>query len=304
MSTLARDAGMAGGRSVVAWLIAFAIAVPVGLIAIMTTVWLVTAFDSSPWALLVAALLWLGLFAVAAAVFIGAIKRRASKLDSVFVPLGLEGAAYLSFFRQYHGAAYGRQADVYLRRGPVLDIDVATTLRTRLGVTGPQADTSFFAGLAGRRPLALADPELAALSVFALDETWARALLADPSATGALRRLTALGSTVFTRQHVLLRPGALTLQLSGNRRLFGLDITAEQARLWVDDLVRVALAAEALPAPQLTEEVSAEEQFALKLRRKNPYFALWVGLAILGFFVVVSIVVFAAVFLFASLGGF
>ena len=75
MSTLARDAGMAGGRSVVAWLIAFAIAVPVGLIAIMTTVWLVTAFDSSLWTLVVAALLWLGLFAVAAAVFIGAIKR-------------------------------------------------------------------------------------------------------------------------------------------------------------------------------------------------------------------------------------
>ncbi len=152
--------------------------------------------------------------------------------------------------------------------------------------------------------MALADPELAALSVFALDETWAAALLADPTASGALRRLTALGATVFTRQHVLLKPGTLTLMLSGNRRLFGLDITAEQARLWVDDLVRVAQAAEALPAPQMTAELSASEQYALKLRRQNPYFALWVGLVILAFFVVLSIVVFVGVFLFANLGGY
>jgi hypothetical protein len=298
MSTLARDAGMAGGRSIVAWLIAFAIGVPVGVIAILATVWLVTSFDSSPWAVLAAALLWLALFAVAAAVFVGAIRRRAAKLDALFVPLGLEGRAYQSFFRQYHGVVYGRQIDVYLRRGPVLEMDLATSLRTRLGVTAPQSDTSFFADLAGKRPLALADPELAALHVFALDELWARALMADASATGALRRLTALGSSVFTRQHVLLRPGALTLFLSGNRRLFGLDVTAEQAKLWVDDLTRVVQAAEALPAATTTADLSSAEDLALRLRRQNPHLALWVGLAILGFFVVVSVIVFTAVFLF------
>ena len=247
-------------------------------------------------------LLWLGLFAIAGAVFIGAVRRRATKLDALFVPLGLEGGAYQSFFRQYHGVVYGRQADVWLRRGPVLEIDIATSLRTRLGVTAPQADTSFFADLGGRRPLALADPETAALSVFTLDETWTRALFADPTASGALRRLTALGATVFTRQHVLLKPGTLTLMLSGNRRMFGIDITAEQVRVWVDDLVRVALAGETLPPPQMTAELSAPEQYTLELRRQNPYFALWVGLAILAFFVVLSIVVFVGVFLFASLG--
>ena len=189
-----------------------------------------------------------------------------------------------------------------MRRGPVLEIDVATSLRTRLGVTAPQAGTNFIADLGGRKPLALADPELAALSVFTLDETWTRALLADPTASGALRRLTALGATVFTRQHVLLKPGTLTLMLSGHRRMFGIDITAEQVRMWVDDLVRVALAGETLPAPQMTAELSAPEQYTLKLRRQNPYFALWVGLAILAFFVVLSIVVFVGVFLFASLG--
>jgi hypothetical protein len=288
---------MAGARSIVAWLIAFAIGVPVGVIAIMTTVWLVTRYDSSPWAVLVAALLWVALFAVAAAVFVGAVRRRAAKLDALFVPLGLEGKAYQSFFRQYHGVVYGRQIDVYLRRGPVLEMDLATSVRTRLGVTGPQSDTRFFAELAGRQPLALADPELAALDVFALDETWARALMADSSATDALRRLTAPGSTIFTRQHVLLRPGALTLFLSGNRRLFGLDVTVEQARLWVDDLARVVQAAEALPATTTTADLTSPEQLALRLRRQNPRLALWVGLAILGFFLILSIVVFAVIFL-------
>jgi hypothetical protein len=299
-----RDAATGGARALTVWLISAAIAIPVGSIVVIVTVWLLVAYGSGAAVMLVIALLWLGLFAIAAVLFVGAIRRRASKLDAVFTPLGLEGGPYQSFFRQYHGAAYGRQVDVYLRRGPVLEIAVATSLNTRLGVTERQSDTSFFADLAGRRPLPLADPQLAALSVFALDEGWAAALLAESTASDALRRLTALGATVFTRQNVLLRPGTLTLMLSGNRRLFGLELTSEQARLWVDDLVRVVQAAEALPAPRLTAEPSAAEQYALRTRGQNPHLALWVGLAILGFFVVLSIVVFVGVFLFANLGAY
>ncbi len=296
MATVTRDIGMGCKRGIVVQLISVAIGLPLGLCGVGTTLWLVTTFDFSPGVLVVVALLWLTPLLIGVAFLFGTAKHRASKLDALFVPLGLEGTAYMSFFRQYHGTVYGRQTDVYLWRGPFLQIEIETPLRTRFGITEHQTDTTFFADLAGKTPLALADPELAALSVFPLDETWTRALLADSSATGALRRLTQLGSTVFTRQQVILRPGTLFLLLSGNRRMFGIDITAEQAKLWVDDLIRVVQAAEALPAPQITEELSSAEQFAQRLRSRNPYSALWVGLGIFGFFVVIAIIIFVAVF--------
>jgi hypothetical protein len=151
-----------------------------------------------------------------------------------------------------------------------------------MGVTGPQSDTAWFADLAGRAPLRLDDPNLAALMVFADDERWARGLLADQTATDALRRLTALGTSIFTRQQVILRPGAMTLLLSGNRRMFSIDIGADQVRLWVDDLMRVAQAAERIPAPTVTSQETSAEALNRRLRAGNPYLALWIGL---GFFV-------------------
>ncbi len=286
------------------YLVAVAIGLPLGLLLVMATLLLVTSLDFQPWALCLTALIWLGPFLLGGAWFVRTVRRRAAALDALFVPLGLEGKAYMSYFRQYHGTLYGRQVDVYLWRGPYLAVEVSTPLATRFGITQWQSDTSLLAGMAGKQPIALADPQLAALQVFPADEAWTRSLLADPTATDALRRLTALGSTIFTRQQVLLRPGTLQLLLSGNRRMFGLDITAEQARLWLDDLMRILQVAEALPAPAITDELSSSELLMMRLRARNPYMELWVMLGTFGFFVVMAVIIFAGVFLFTSLDGF
>jgi hypothetical protein len=139
--------------------------------------------------------------------------------------------------------------------------------------------------------------------VFAPDETWARSLLALPEAVELLRRLTSLGSSIFTRQQVILRPGTFALTLSGNRRLFKLDLSPQQVRAWLDDLLHLVQTAERLPAPQVTAELTPAEQSILKLRQRNPYLALWVGLGFALFFLIATVVITAAVFLFASLRG-
>lgn len=303
MPTIAQDMGRGYKRSLVVSLVSLVIGLPLGLCGVMSTLLLVTTYDFQPWTLVVAALMWIGPFGIAAALFVASIRRRTRKLDALFAPLGLEGTAYMSYFRQYHGTIYGRQTAAFLWRGPVLQIEIETALGTRLGITEHQSDTDFFAGIFGKQPLALAAPELSSLRVYAADEAWARALLADPLAADALRRLTRLGSSVFTRQQVILRPGALFLMLTGNRRLFGIDLTAEQARLWVDDLTRVLQVAEGLPAPTVGADLSAAEQLALKMRDRNPYFELWVGLGIFGFFAVMGIIIFAGVFLLTGLTG-
>lgn len=303
MPTITQDIGRGYKRSLVISLVSIVIGLPLGLCGVMSTLLLVTTFDFQPWTLVVAALMWIGPFGIAAALFVASVRRRTRKLDALFVPLGLEGTAYMSYFRQYHGTVYGRQIAAFLWRGPVLQIEIGTALGTRLGITEHQSDTDFFAGIFGKQSLALAAPELSSLRVYAADEVWARALLADPLAADALRRLTRLGSSVFTRQQVILRPGALFLMLTGNKRLFGIDITAEQAKLWVDDLMRVLQVAETLPAPSVVTDLSAAEQLALKMRNRNPYSEIWLGLGILGFFIVISIIVFAGVFLFTGLAG-
>ena len=96
---------------------------------------------------------------------------------------------------------------------------------------------------------------------------------------------------------------ALYLLLTGNQKYFGLDITAEEAKVWVEDLVSLVQAMEALPEPQMTAELSSVEQFAVKMRKRNPYLELWIGLGIFGFFVAMAAVIFAVVFLFASMDG-
>ncbi len=303
MTTIARDVGTGLVRALVIRLVAVAIGGPLGLIWVLTTIWLVVAFEFSPWVLLLVALMWAAPVALLMVLQVGVIWWRARKLDALFVPLGLEGGAYMTHFRRYRGVVSGRQADLRLWRGPALELEIATPLCTRLGITQRQADTSFFAELAGQRPLTLSEPGLAGLSVFALDETWSRGLLADTATAAAVRRLTALNSGIFTRQQLVFRPQAISLLLTGNRRIFGIDITPGQARRWMDDLCVVAQAAEALPAPTVTGELSSGEQIALRQRDRNPYLALWAGLGILGFFAVAAVVIFGGVFLFAAFAG-
>jgi hypothetical protein len=304
MSVLAKDLARGYGRALVIRVIAIVIGLPLGCVYVFAPIWLLFSFDFQIWTLAVVAVLWLGPMLVGGVVYpIGVALCRKASLDALFVPLGLKGMAYQTRFRQYHGQVQGRQVDVYFHRGPVLEIEVNTTLQTRLGVTDRQSDTQFFASLMGRQPLMSDDPTLGDLTVFAADEAWARSLLAIPDAVELLHRLTSLGSSVFTRQQVVVRPGTFALTLSGNRRLFRLDLSPQQVQAWLDDLLHLVQTAERLPAPQVTAELTSAELSIQKLRQRNPYLALWVGLGFVLFFLIAAVIISAAVFLFASLRG-
>jgi hypothetical protein len=300
MSTITGDAARGCGRALVLRLLITLFVLPLACVLVIGPVWFMSAFDFAPWTIVLSVALFLVVFtSVGVGIPVVMVLRRKAQLDRLFEPLGLEGSTYQTFFRQYHGTMHERQVDVYLFRGPVLELEVRTPLQTRLGVTGPQADTRFLARLMGREPLVLDDPALADLIVFALDETWARALLDDPRAVDLLRRLVRLDS-IFTRQQVILRPGALQLVLSGNRRLFGLDLAPTQVRAWLDGLLELVRIAESLPAPQETAESSPAERLAGRIRRQNPYLTLWIGVGTFLFFIAMTAVIVVGVLLFAS----
>ena len=66
--------------------------------------WALFQLDLDPWLLIFPAVLFLLVIFGGSGAYVGIVlHRRKQMLDEAFTPLGLEGKAYLSFFRQYHG---------------------------------------------------------------------------------------------------------------------------------------------------------------------------------------------------------
>jgi len=162
--------------------------------------------------------------------------------------------------RQYQGTVQGREIIARFYRGPTLDLYVGTPLQTRLGIAEKSHTSLALAGMVGREPLALDDPDLDGLSIFALDEEWAHSLLADLEAKSLLLRLMRAGESWVLMQQVYLQPGAFHLRLYRNRNLFKYGIEPQEAQEWLDDLLALARIAETLPSPQVTAEESGAER--------------------------------------------
>lgn len=213
-----------------------------------TTTFLIMSMPSLGFVLLVIG----GSFGFAAFV----LWRRARQLDEAFMPLGLSGKMYLTNGRQYHGLVNGRPVDAYFYRGPTLEVYLGTSLKTRLGIGAKDRVGQALAGLLKRQPFSIGDADLDHLSLYALDETWARELLNDPAAKAALLRLTT-EATGFELRQLHLQPEAFLLRLyQTNTKL----ITADNLRQWLTDLQTLARIAESLPAPQQTAEASRLER--------------------------------------------
>jgi len=223
------------------------------------------------------------------------IQRRAALLDAAFTQLGLTGKAYLWNGRQYHGKFNGRQVDAYFYRGPSLDIYIASPLNTRLGI-GLKGRLSQIASSELNHPeLVINDPELAHLGVYPLDERWGNELFGTTNAKAVILRLTSSESS-FEFRNLLFQPEAIQLQMNFiNLRL----ITAENLRLWVNDLFDLAGMAESLPAPNVTAAASPMER-KTRLNRSDftlPIMGITCG--IIGFF---AAIIFIIVIVFINLG--
>ncbi len=230
-------------------------------VLIFIPLWLVTNSNTSIWVLIVPTCLFLLiLFGGGFGALAWTFHRRKRWLDTLFTPWGLAGSAYMLSGRQYQGNLQGREVTARFYRGPTLDLYVSTPLQTRLGIAEKSRMSLALAGMFRREPLALDDPDLVGWSIFALDEKWARSLLADPETKSLLQRLMQAGESWVLMQQVYLQPGAFHLRLYRNKNLFKYGIEPEEAQAWLDDLLALARIAEGLPAPQVTAEESGAER--------------------------------------------
>ncbi len=181
------------------------------------------------------------------------LNQRARALDAIFTPLGLTGSQYLLSGRHYQGQLGGREVDVYIYRGPTIELRLKTDVLTRVQFFHGDSIPAGIAGALNKSPLEPL-PGLDGYVVYSLDESWARSWLADERALEAVRSLMTTGAEWAVFRSLELQPGEVLLHLYRSRNLFVGSIPLEAAREWLAALERLAQSAEVQPAPTITAE--------------------------------------------------
>jgi hypothetical protein len=218
-------------------------------------------------------------------------------LDQIFAPLGLAARSYGMSGRQYHGRYRGRQIDAYIYHGPGMLLYVGAQTATQLAAAARDQMIPQLARLFNGPPLQHNQPGLEDTVIFARDEKWAQAFLAETAVQNALWRLIH-GKTGFLFQQVHVRPDALYLKLHGGDSLSGVVEHANRVTEWTEDLIQLAQVAERLPAPA-EKLVTSEWEERLRPGNVSP----WLMAAIVGAVIIIPLsctAVFLAIFLLAG----
>ena len=193
-----------------------------------------------------------GLIGIPLVVMVVLTLRRARMLDATFTPIGLTGKSYMLSGRHYQGQIGGRQVDVYIYRGPTVEIRLQASVQTSLLAVPKGSLPTSVAWVFDRQPLATSDPALGAFSIFPQDKTWTGSLLADPRSGDAIQTLLTLGADWAIFRRVEIQPGEVILYLYRSHKLFGNSIDLNAAPAWLSALKMLAQVAESQPAPEVT----------------------------------------------------
>ena len=213
-----------------------------------------------------------GLFILAVGGLIGGVvlvwwlvnRARASRLDAAFVPLGLHGRPYMLNGRHYYGQVQGRALEVYVYRGPTIELRLPVSVQSRFYISDKSSASPGLERVFHNPPLSLPD-SWQALTVYALDPAWMNQLLANPLAEAALCTLLQQGARWALVRQVELLPGELVLVLS---QLSANSLELQEPRAWLEALLSLAQIAEGLPAPLVTAQSSGHNRAArLKINR-------------------------------------
>lgn len=181
------------------------------------------------------------------------INQRARTLDAIFTPLGLRGGMYLIYGRHYQGQLAGREVDVYIYRGPTIELRMKTSVLTRTQFFHRNSIPVGIAGALNKHPLEPL-PNLEGYAVYSLDESWTRGWLVDKRAIHTIQTLMTTGAEWAIFRSIELQPGEMVLRLYRSRKIFVSSIPLEAAREWLAALETLAQSAEIQPTPIVTAE--------------------------------------------------
>jgi hypothetical protein len=192
-----------------------------------------------------------GMIVVPAVAMWVVIRRRANMLDSIFLPLGLQGSMYMLVGRHYWGVVHGRVVDVYIYRGPTMEIRVYAASKTRAQILPGESLPVRIGGVLNKQPMPVAHPQMRGYAIYADDETWMQQLLAQRGMPEIMQTLLAGYADWAIFRHVEIQPNEVLLYLHRSKHMW---IKADQfvaAQVWIGSLAALATALETLPDPAI-----------------------------------------------------
>jgi hypothetical protein len=194
------------------------------------------------------------------------IQRRANMLDSIFLPLGLQGSMYMVVGHHYWGVINHRAVDVYIYRGPTMEIRVYAKSKARVQILPGKSLPVQISGVVKKQPMQGTHPQMSAYAIYADDEAWTQQLLAQPGMPEILQSLMAGHADWAVFRHVEIQPNEVLLYLHRSKQIF---VKADQfiaVQAWISSLAALATLLEALPDPTIEAEpnrgLSREERQA------------------------------------------
>jgi hypothetical protein len=209
------------------------------------------------------------------------INKRARILDAVLNPLGFTGKAYLIYGRQYQGTFSGRNVDVYIYRGPTVEVRIKSTVNTRVIINPKDSISTQTAVVLGKPSFSTNDPSLDQFGIFPEDAVWAGKLLAEPIAIQTIKTLMSAGAEWAIIRRVEIQPGELLLFLFRSRKMSSGLFTQIEILAWLSALTQLAITAENLPAPDVLLEPTADSS-RFSRQRMNKYLPYVIGLFVIG----------------------
>jgi len=241
----------------------------------------------------------LGLIAIPLVVMIVVTLRRASAFDAIFIPLGFHGSSYMLYGRHYQGQFGGRDVDVYIYRGPTVEVRLKTNVQTRIQIMPKGSLPANVAHLFAKNPLVTGDPALNPFSIYPLDVAWTFRLLAEHQVVAAIQSLMTLGADWAIFRHVEIQPGEVLLYLNRTRKMFANSLDLGAIQTWLDALNALAQSIESQPAPEVTAPPLAVS--SRQSRQKTSTFLAYATAAIVFIMPLCFIAVGAGAYLIVSL---
>ncbi|MBI9050143.1 MAG: hypothetical protein JEZ00_12030 [Anaerolineaceae bacterium] len=186
--------------------------------------------------------------------------QQAKTLDIIFKPFGLSGTSYLVTGRQYHGKMHGRDIDIYILRGPTIEIKMSGLIQTHFqsirtgNISGPVLQYT------REESLHVDFHGLEGINIYGPDEVWINKLFSDSHAILALKTLLTEGIDWAVFRRVEVKPGEASVILYRSRRLmFNLDLSVNEVNTLLTKLAQLLHAMETAPQPAKVEEIKVRD---------------------------------------------
>jgi len=169
-----------------------------------------------------------------------AVKRNARRWDEIFIPLGFTGRMFMISGRHYSRNFGGREVNVYVFKGSVLDIQMTVPVNAHLRIFQRGRIPLQMTGVLRTQPFFLQVPGLENLAFYSAETRWVEEFLEGVRAAKAIRVLMQEGADWAVYRQVDLSPGVLSFHFYETPGVKPGVIDQDTISRWVSSLEAMA----------------------------------------------------------------